>query len=291
MPPKIKKKIVRYLLLAIGTAAVIIWYAVFQVEAQSGFLRVNFFDVGQGDAIFIESPSGNQILIDGGPDNSVLSKLGETMPFWDRSIDLVILTHPHADHLDGLVEVLKRYDVETVLESGVNHTIPEYAEWHEFLKEKNVKVIIAEAGQRIRLGSAAYLDVLTPFEDFIGKSPKDIHDATIISKLSYGATTLLFTGDAERSLEYQLLYSGADIDADILKVGHHGSKTSSADGFLGAVSPEIAVISAGRKNRYGHPHQDVLDRLRNLGISIFRTDTDGDIEMVSDGNGYRMIVE
>ncbi|MFY9461616.1 MAG: ComEC/Rec2 family competence protein [Candidatus Sungiibacteriota bacterium] len=284
MTLKVKRKITYYVVLALGIAAALVWFAVFQIEASGGFLRIYFFDVGQGDAIFIESPGGNQVLIDGGPDNSVLAKLGEVMPFWDRSIDLVILTHPHADHLDGLVEVLKRYDVGTVLESGVNHTIPEYAEWHELLEEKNVKVVIAKAGQRIQLSDAAYLDILTPLEDFIGKSPKDMHDATVVSKLTYASTAILFMADAERPLEFRLLDSSFQIlDSDILKAGHHGSKTSSSEGFLEAVSPEIAVISTGKKNRYGHPHQEVIDRLNKLGIKIFRTDTDGDVTFVSNG--------
>src|SRR3989344_1519309 len=196
MPSKTKKKAAYYFLTTLVITAVLVWYAVFQVEAQGELLRVHFFDVGQGDAIFIEAPNGNQVLIDGGPDNSVLAKLGEAMPFWDRSIDLIILTHPHADHLDGLVEVLKRYDVETVLENGVNHTIPEYAEWHELLEKKNVKVVIAKAGQRIYLSGAAYLDIFAPSEDFVGKSAKDMHDAAIVSRLAYASTAVLFMADA-----------------------------------------------------------------------------------------------
>jgi len=223
-------------------------------------------------------------LIDGGADNSVLSKLGEAMPFWDRSIDLVILTHPHADHLDGLVEVLKRYDVGTVLESGVNHNISEYAEWRELLKEKEVKVVIAKAGERVKISQKVYLDILTPFEDFVGKSVKNIHDAAIVSKLVFASTSVLFMADAERPLEYQLL--NFDIEADILKVGHHGSKTSSSESFLKAVSPEIAVISVGQKNRYGHPAQEVLDRLGAIGVKILRTDLEGDIAIESNGAVY-----
>lgn len=283
-----KKQFLQYFIVGLSVVAGLVWLAVFQVEANSGLLRVHFFDVGQGDAIFIETPDGNQVLIDGGPDNSVLAKLGETMPFWDRSIDLVMLTHPHADHLDGLAEVLKRYAVRTVIESGVNHSIPEYAEWKALLKEKGVHTMIAHAGQRVRLSDSASIDILTPFENFQGVSPKDIHDAVIVSKLVVASTTILFMGDAERSLEYQLLASGADIDVEVLKVGHHGSKTSTAEDFLKAVSPDIAVISAGRKNRYGHPHQGVIDRLQKFGIKIFRTDLDGDIKFVADGIRIRV---
>lgn len=277
------KKFLLYFTAGLFIFAGLVWAAVFGIEAQKGLLRVYFFDVGQGDAIFIDSPNGNQVLIDGGPDASVLAKLGEAMPFWDRSIDLIILTHPHADHLDGLLEVLKRYDVQTVIETGVNHSIPEYAEWQQLLKEKNVKVVIAQKGQRIKLSDLAYLDILAPFKDFEGQSPKNIHDSMIVSELFYGSTTALLMGDAERPLEYQLISEGINLKADILKAGHHGSKTSSLETFLKAVSPRYAVISVGKKNRYGHPYQEVLDRLSAIGARIFRTDLNGDILMASDG--------
>lgn len=274
-----------FLYTVIGFAAIagLVWVAVFQVEAAQGFLRVHFFDVGQGDAIFIEAENGNQVLIDGGPNSSILAKLGETMPFWDKSIDLIILTHPHADHLDGLIEVLKRYDIDMVLETGVSHSIPEYEEWRRLLREKGVKVFTANAGQRVQLSDSAFLDILAPLDNFDGSSLKNIHDAMIVSKLASGSASLLLMGDAEKQIEYRLLLSGAAVDTDILKVGHHGSKTSTGEEFLRAVSPEFAVISAGRKNRYGHPHQEVIDRLEDFGVEILRTDIDGDIVLMSDG--------
>jgi len=226
---------------------------------------------------FIEIPNGNQILIDGGPSIRILDKLGGVMPFWDRSLDLIILTHPHADHLDGLLEVLKRYDADMVMETGVNHSLPEYEEWRKLLKEKEIRVITAKRGQRVRLAESAGLDVLMPFKNFSGESPKNIHESMIIAKLYYGLNTALLTGDAEKSLEYQLLFYGDDLDSDILKVGHHGSKTSTSEEFLKAVSPQVAIISAGRKNRYGHPHQEVIDRIRKAGVQARRTDQNGDI--------------
>ena len=143
---------IKPIFLAVLTAlAVIIWYAVFYFESRQNLL-VTFFDVGQGDSIFIEVPGGNQILIDGGPDDSVLAKLGSRMPFWDRSIDLVILTHPEKDHVSGLVEVLRRYRVDKVLWTGASHSIAEFDEWERLLKEKNISAIYAYAGQHARLG-------------------------------------------------------------------------------------------------------------------------------------------
>lgn len=272
--------------MALIASSIFIWYAIFYFEAHKNLI-VNFFDIGQGDAIFIEASNRNQVLIDGGPNNAILSKLGEVMPFWDRSIDLLVLTHPHADHLDGLLEVLRRYDIEVVLEAGVNHTIPEYEEWHNLLKEKNVKIVIAKAGQRIYLSDQTYLDILTPIESYENESLKNIHDSTIVSRLTHGSRTAIFMGDAERKTEYTLLFSGIDLRSNILKAGHHGSKTSTSEEFLKAVSPDFAVISTGKKNRYGHPHQDVLDRLATFGIKIFRTDQDGNIKFTSDGKGFR----
>lgn len=267
-------------LLAFAVCA--IWYAVFYVEAREN-LRITFFDIGQGDSELVEFPNGNQVLIDGGPDARVVEKLGSVMPFWDRSLDLVILTHPHVDHLAGLLEVLKRYNVGMIMETGVNYSTSEYAEWHKLLKEKGIPIIIAKRGQRIVAGQNSFFDVLTPFDDFVGKSVSNVHDAMIVSRLRYGSTTVLFTGDAEKPVEYRLLMSNTDLVADILKVGHHGSKTSTTEDFLTRVHPRFAVISVGKKNKYGHPHQGVIDRLKSFGIETLRTDENGGILFVSDG--------
>lgn len=279
---KYLKNIKTILLLVLVTSSTVVWYAVFYYESRQD-LMVTFFDIGQGDAIFIEVPGGNQILIDGGPDDAILAKLGEILPFWDRTIDLAILTHPHADHLAGLLEVLKRYEVGMVIESGVNHSIAEYKEWRNLLQKKAVPVVIAKTRQKVQLSRSSYIDVFTPFEGFEGESPKNIHDATVVSKLVYASTTVLLMGDAERSIEYRLLFSGIDVGADILKVGHHGSKTSTSEEFLAAVSPRMAVIQSGKKNRFGHPYQEVLERLKTVGAEILRNDLRGDIQLKSDG--------
>lgn len=152
------------------------------------------------------------------------------------------------------------------------------------LRKRNVKIVVAHAGQKIDVGRGVTLDVFSPFEDYNGKSVKNPHDANIISRLIHGKNSILFMGDAEKPLEYRLLFESAGfLDSDILKVGHHGSKTSSSEEFLKAVSPDIAVIQVGRKNRYGHPTQEVLDRLAAIGAKIFRTDLNGDVRISSDG--------
>lgn len=284
----IRKHIPAVLLGILACTIVVIWYAIFYIESRRD-LTMTVFDVGQGDSVFIELPNGNQALIDGGPTDAVLAKLGGAMPFWDRTIDLVILTHPHADHAAGLIAIAKRYHIGRVLESGVNYTTPEYQEWHALLQQKHIPVTIAHRGQIIRLAPKIELDILTPFDSFVGKSPKNIHDAMVVAQLRDRLATALLMGDAEKSLEYRLLFTGDDIRADILKVGHHGSKTSTTEDFVRAVSPKIAVISAGRKNRYGHPAQDVVDRIAAFGATLFRTDRNGDVQLVSDGKRFEKI--
>lgn len=273
-----RAKLLHLFLAAETVIALLVWQANFTL-AEAQHLRVHFFDIGQGDAIFLELPDGNQILVDGGPSSDILSKLSKVMPFWDRSLDMVVLTHPHADHLDGLLEVLKRYEVGEILESGVAYSTADYEEWKKLVKEKQIRDIVAKQGQVFQAGDDFTLEVLAPIKDFQVRSVKNVHEADIVLKVIYGRESILLTGDMEKPLEYELVFQPLPLFAQILKVGHHGSKTSSSDGFLEAVKPELAIISAGRKNRYGHPHQEVLDRLQAHGIRVARTDVDGDIEV------------
>jgi len=274
-------------------AVFFIWLTLFYQEKQRNLL-VNFFDIGQGDAIFVEAPGGNQILIDGGPGDRVLAKLGEELPFWDRSLDLLVLTHPHADHLDGLLEVLKRYKVGMVVETGDEYDTPEYQEWRNLLREKNIPVVLARFGQEISLGGGVRLDIFYPFRDYQGVLLKNPHEANIVSRLSYGRDSFLFTGDGEKATEYEMLFIARagtygnflNLSSDVLKVGHHGSKTSSSEDFARAVGPNLAVISAGKDNSYGHPHQATLDTLAKLNIPVSRTDEKGDIKIESDGEKW-----
>lgn len=283
------KKFARwYVLIALLIATAGVWRAAFFVEARRGRTLLHIFDVGQGDALLIEAPGGNQILIDGGPDASVLAKLGKVMPFWDRSIDLVILTHPHADHVDGLLEILKRYRVGMILESGVNHSIAEYALWHAEIAARHIPHVVATRGQVIHLGGGARLDVLTPFESWVNASPQNVHDATVVTEIHFASSTALLMGDAEAPLEHKLVLGGLG-PVDVLKVGHHGSKTSTSEEFLNVARPRLAVISVGKKNRYGHPTRLILDRLLRYGVTIYRTDRDGDVTLTSDGTTFTYV--
>lgn len=278
-----RRHLSKYIFSLCIATCMLIWYGVYRAESQHNLI-IHFFDVGQGDGIFIELPNHVQVLIDGGPTSAILAKLGDVMPFWDHTIDLVILTHPHADHVDGLIDVLKRYNVGMVIESGAAYATPDYNEWNRLLKEKNISVVYARRGQKIALSDISILDILSPTKELAGARFTNIHDSMVVSKLSYGSTTALLMGDTEAPIEYELMGSGIPLGADVLKIGHHGSKTSSTQGFLNAVHPRIAVISVGRKNRYGHPRQEVIDRIFAAGILLFRTDTDGDVELMSDGN-------
>lgn len=293
---------------------ILAWSVVYKLN-KNKFLEVTFFNVGQGDAIFIETPERHQILIDGGQSSAILEKLGKEMPFWDRTIDLIILTHPEHDHVGGLIEVLRRYKVENILWTGVLRDTAEYQEWQRLIREENAQIYIAQSGQKISGGQTSVerrsdLRILYPLESLEGEEVKNTNNTSIIIRLTFGVNSFLFTGDAYKSAERKLIDRKLDIDSDILKVGHHGSKTSSAEEFIFEVSPEIAIISAGKDNPYGHPHPETLEilekydirtlsasHLRTLSASqsrtlsashlkLFRTDIHGDIKVISNGKDY-----
>ncbi len=265
---------------------ILAWLIVYEVS-QPQSLAVNFFDVGQGDAIFIEDQKLHQVLIDGGPDSTVLEKLGKEIPSWDNTLDLIILTHPEKDHLAGLIEVLKRYKVENILWTGVVRDTAEYKEWKKLIEEEGAKIFIAKAGQKIYSSAKNFgAEILYPFESLEGKTLEDSNNTSIIIRLVFGENSFLLTGDAYKSVERDLIEKGIDVDSDILKVAHHGSKTSSAAEFIEKVSPETAIISVGKDNTYGHPHPEVLETLAKYGINILRTDKNGDIKIVSNGKSF-----
>lgn len=282
------KKIYWQLLIILGVLTALTWLAYFSLRPDYK-LHVNFYDVGQGDSIFIETYQGNQILIDGGPDLSVLQKLGRDLPFYDRTIDLIILTHPHADHTVGLIEVLKRYKVKHVMLTRVNYDTQTYKRFLDLLEEKKIQTTIALAGQKVFLDDSTILRILHPFFDLSGQNFKEMNETSIVSRLSFGATDFLLTGDASKKNERDIIAQGYSVEAEILKVGHQGSRTSSGISFLNMVDPEYAVISVGADNRYGHPHQEVLTNFQNADIPVFRTDEKGDIRFVSDGESFKRL--
>jgi len=277
---------------------VLAWQEVFVLN-QAKFLKIDFLSVGQGDSEFIETPEGYQILIDGGPSSAVLQKLAERMPFWDRTIDIVILTHPEKDHMTGLLDVLQRYNIKYFLWTGVVKDNPENKKLADLLQKAKAnnnflasltgqvaktKVVAVNSGQKIQAGSAL-IEFLYPFESVAGKILKaSANDDCAVNKITYGKNSFIFTGDIDSKAEYQLAnsYKLANLKANVLKVAHHGSKYSTSNLFLENVRPEYAVIEVG-KNSYGHPTSEVLQRLENFGINTFITQRDGDIEFISDG--------
>jgi len=244
-----------------------------------GRLHVTFLDVGQGDAVLIQTPSGHRILVDGGPSPEALGvELGKRLPFWDRSIDLIILTHPQEDHLAGLVDVLRRHEVRRVLESGLEGSTPTYSEWRRLIQQKGIERSVARQGQEIALGGGG-LRVLYPAEA-TPASPSDANDYSLVLSLAYGSVSFLLTGDIGEEAEKALMRS-EELDSDVLKVAHHGSASSSSQAFVDAVSPAVAVISVGNNNPFGHPSPATLERLGQA--RLFRTDEQGAVEVTTDG--------
>ena len=274
-------------------------------EERRGILTVAFLNIGQGDAIFIEAPSGSQILIDGGPNKSVLRELSKVMPFYDRSIDVVLATHADQDHIGGIPDVLQKYKVDIFMETGVSGESSSYKELEKIVEEKSqgvplgnfkgepLKKIFVRRGMVVDLGNGAMLQILFPDRDPAGM---ETNTSSIIARLVYGENEFLFTGDSPKSIENYLVSLESQgetlgnsqgltlgLESDVLKSGHHGSKTSTSPEFVTAVSPEYVVISAGKDNRYGHPHQEVLDIFNSFGAKILRTDLDGRVVFKSDG--------
>ena len=240
-------------------------------------LKVYFLDVGQGDSIFIETETGKQLLVDGGPNNRVIQKLSEVMPFWDRTIDFIILTHPDHDHIAGLPEVLKRYEVKGIIETGVQCDKAECTVWKDLKEKEKAAVFLVKLGDSIILDKNTKLLILNPFDSVAGEKFSKVNNASIVAKLVYGNHNLLLTGDIEKQIENKLILAKIDIDSDYLKLPHHGSRTSTTEEFLEKTSPLSAFISLGINNSYGHPHEEVLARLEKRNIKYYRTDANGTI--------------
>jgi len=247
-------------------------------------LEVDFLDIGQGDSILIKTPNDQNILIDGGPDKTVIKRLSEELPWWDKTIDLMILTHPHDDHVGGLNDVINHYKVKKILYTGVVHNAPAYINWLNLIKDNNIPLIIISHQQTINLGEDCKLEIIYPFNDLSGKEVDNLNNSSIIVKLVYKNTSFLFTGDAEIEQEQELLKSNIDLLADVLKVCHHGANTSSSENFLQAVNPKIAVIQVGKDNKFNHPSRRVIKRMEKMKIKIFRNDLDGTVRLFSDGD-------
>lgn len=248
------------------------------------YLKVVFLDVGQGDAIYIEAPNGRQVVIDGGPDAKLLSSLAKVMPFADRSIDMIIATHGDLDHIGGFPLLLDNYKVTSIVENGATADTKIFESLEKKILKNKINKIIARRGMHIILDEEKniYIDILYPDRDI---SDFESNDGSIVGKLVYGESSFMFTGDAGLYVENLIGWNENNtiLDSDVLKLGHHGSRTSSSILWLEKVSPEVAVISVNKNNKYGHPHKEILERLSNLKIPFLSTADSGNIIFKSDG--------
>jgi competence protein ComEC len=283
IPDIIPKTYIKWVLLSLAVVAMLLW--LFAVTAPDDNLHVSFLNVGQGDAILIQK-GNQQVLIDGGPSPQAISlELGEKMPFWDRTIEMVVLTHPSADHVTGLVEVLNRYNVEQVLYPDLAYVSGIYDEWLRLVRQKGDKYSFARAGQQIDLGGGVILEVLNPPRPLLTGTESDIDNNGMVLRLNMGEISFLLMADTMWEAELEMIHGRARLNSTVLKVGHHGSDTSTTPQFLAVVNPGIAVISAGADNEYGHPADEVITRLaEKIGVgNIYCTIDDGTIEFINDG--------
>ncbi len=264
---------------------VLIVALVLRGQETDGLLQVTFFDVGQGDSIFIESPSGTQVLIDGGKSNQVLRGLQQSMGFFDRDIDMVVATHPDLDHIGGLIEVLRRYRVHTILMTENIGATPAFDAFVSQVTNEHAQIVYARRGQVFDFGRGANgsttFHILFPDHDPRGL---ESNTSSIVGQLVYGESEFLFTGDSPQSIEeYLVQVSSTSLKSDVLKAGHHGSRTSSSEIFVRAVAPMYGIFSVGKDNTYGHPHKEVTDLFTQLNIVQKNTADNGSIFSVSDG--------
>lgn len=290
------------ILLFLAILASLVWLAVFSFPKEN--LHLVFCNVGQGDAILV-TQGLNQVLIDGGPDERVLQCLSDHLPFWDRTIELIVLTHPQADHITGLISVLERYQVQNFLVNNLVNDTERFWKFREALLEEGAKIYNPMAGDEIKVGGMD-LAVLWP-EEKLGTSLAwqkeesrekilgaasylgNLNETSIVLEVSFGNFCALLTGDISQNTESQLdRVLDKVAPCQVLKVGHHGSKHSTAKDFLEKLKPKLAIISVG-KNSFGHPSEEVIKRLRDNNIKIFRTDQDGEIEIVSDGKSMGLL--
>ncbi len=251
------------------------------LAGNEGKLFVYFLDVGQGDsALFFYE--GKTILVDAGEYEMGDRIVGELLSRGVKKIDLLVATHPHSDHIGGMQKVLTAFPVEKVLDSGFSHPSPAYERFLETIEQKHIPYQVAEQGQTIDIDPALRVLVLSPSKVM----PEDLNENSVVLRISYSTIDFLMTGDLGKEGEDALIRTGYPLDAEILKVGHHGSSSSTSSEFLARVRPETAVISVGEDNPYGHPHTETLDLLEESGVMVYRTDRDGTILVRSDGISY-----
>jgi competence protein ComEC len=284
MPEKRDTSFNNYWLPALALLLALITAYIFWLDWQALHRKLTFamLDIGQGDGLFIESPTGTQVLVDGGPPGAIMKQLPKMMHFFDKSIDAIVITNPDADHIGGFLDVLKTYKIGQVFEPGTFNDSATYKNLENAIKAQGIPDTVVHNGMQLDLGGGVVIDILFPDRDV---STWTTNDGSIVARLSYGATSVMLTGDATSETE-KLILAGNSADSlksTILKVGHHGSRTSTSPEFVQALQPAYALISDGVKNKYGHPHQETLDTLKQFAVQVLRTDLLGTIVMKSDG--------
>ena len=263
---------------------------IFQSQ-NSGKFRLIACDVGQGDGILLVSPGGKQVLIDGGPGTKVVDCLGQKMPFWDRTVEMVVSTHPEKDHLEGLLEVLARYKVKMVVTTGVVNDTELFKAWKEAIRKEGAKIYFVKAGDRLVLdsirGRTSSMDVLWPTAEKLAlwklAGLTETNESSVVMKVNFGQFCAYLTGDIPK----EILESLINKSCQVLKISHHGSKTGTSEQILDSVHPIVTIIQVGR-NSFGHPHKEVIDLLESKVVTIYRNDSNGIIEISSDGKSFKV---
>lgn len=263
-------------IVTLGTALIAL-----QPEPTQTMTRVHMLNIGQGDSFLIEASNGKQMLIDGGKDATVLGELSRSMPWWDKSIDIVLATHPDMDHVGGLDDVLNRYKVSMFLTSEVGGYTNEYKNLLALVDKKKIPAYFVRQGMKFDLSGKEYFEVLFPDRDV---KDWETNTGSVVGKFVSGDRSVLFTGDSPAPIEQYLAKTIPNLlDVDILKLGHHGSRTSTTAAYLKVTTPSLALISAGVNNSYGHPHKEVLDLLKQFNIPFVSTQTSGTMTLQTDG--------
>jgi len=272
------------ILLLLAVLNILVW----NIDAQQGDkIKVAFLNVGQGDAIYIETANGNQIIVDGGPDRSILNELSKVMPFYDRSIDALIVSNPDKDHFAGFIDVLKKYKIGAVFVPGTVNDSQVYEVFLREVRAREIPIIQARRGMRLVLEKNSHIEILFPDRDV---SEWKTNEGSIVAKLVYKKFSVLLTGDSVRGIERYLgTIAPEKIKSSVLKVAHHGSDTSTSEDFVRAVSPNLAIVSAGLSNKYGHPHPSTVSLLSKLKIPILVTADDGTIVLESEGENFSRV--
>lgn len=283
------KKAFIYFFTVLLILVILIFFVLFSFKDDK--LHIVFCDVGQGDAILIITPRQAQILIDGGPSKAVLDCLDRHMPFWDRSLEAIILTHPHADHYFGLIAVIERYKLNGFYTEDVKIESEGYDLLEAKLADKNLSAKDLSVGDNFKTGSELGIKILWPRLDSFEKSDQnssniDLNGLSVVALITFGNFSALMTGDAGENVMSIIDSEAGDID--VLKVPHHGSRTGLSDDFLNTVKPEVSIISLGKDNSYGHPSKNIIDLLEKNKSKIFRTDLNGEIEITTDGKSYKI---